>query len=92
MSHFKLPSPGEIIPTVEVIGYEHLRAVFVSPDGKESVPSGGGVSIIHLRFPGGSPFSVTVSVGDFDKIVLPELQKIYLQRSTAQTIPPEPKS
>jgi hypothetical protein len=59
--------------TLEVLGWDEFRGVFVSPGGKDLVP-GNAMVILHLRVPGGAPFSVTVDGAAFDSILFPALE------------------
>jgi hypothetical protein len=71
----KLPSHGEFLPTLEIIGWEEKRTIFWNEEKKELVPGGTGVILLHMRFLNGLPFTVTVGDYDFREFVLPKIEE-----------------
>ncbi len=73
---------NEVLATLEIVGFEEIRGVVgcrsASDPSKfeELVPTLNEVSILHVRFPGGQPFCVTVDGATFAKVSDPLLNGI----------------
>lgn len=93
----------EVLSTLEIVGFEELRGVVGrrdpgAPDRFEAlVPTVNEVTILHVRFPGGPPFCVTLDGSTFAKIGQPLLNGILKKsevlrdsRSKMPSVPPTP--
>lgn len=75
-------TPPEVLATLEVIGFDEMRGVIAkrspgSPDRIDDLqPTLNEVTILHVRFPGGQPFCVTLDGNTFGKVGQPLLNGI----------------
>jgi hypothetical protein len=78
----------EVLSTLEIVGFEEHRGTVArrdpnAPDRFDAlIPTLNEVAILHVRFPGGPPFCITVDGATFAKVNQPLLNGI-LKKSEA---------
>ena len=77
-----------VMGRLEILGYDEVRGVIgdVGPRGEgfqSLVPTKNPVAVVHVRFPGGEPFSMTVDGETFNREFLPA----FKAREEAATSP-----
>lgn len=72
----------QVIATLEILGFDEHRGVVSrrdanNPDRVEAlIPTLNEVAILHVRFPGGQPFCLTVDGATFAKVNQPLLNGV----------------
>jgi hypothetical protein len=75
-------APHEVLAHLEVVGFEEVRGVVARRDPnrpdhiEELFPTVNEVAILHVRFPGGPPFCVTMDGRTFEQVGMPLLSGI----------------
>jgi len=93
----------ETLATLEILGFDETRGIIArrsrqTPDRIDELePTLNEVAILHVRFPGGPPFCVTLDGATFEKVGQPLLNGILRKseelrdsRSKLPSIPPTP--
>lgn len=68
----------KVLGGLELLGWAQHRNIFprkadIGDRIEELIPSSTTLCVLHLRFPGGKPFSVTIDEATFVQVVLPVL-------------------
>lgn len=72
----------EVLSTLEIVGFEEVRGIVARRDPnhpdriEELFPTVNEVTILHVRFPGGEPFCVTMDGKTFERVGMPLLSGI----------------
>jgi hypothetical protein len=93
----------ESLATLEVIGFDEIRGVVArrSPGAPDRIdelqPTLNEVTILHVRFPGGPPFCVTLDGATFGHVgspllsgILKKSEELRDSRSRLPSVPPTP--
>lgn len=92
----------QVLAVLEILGFDEVRGVVSSKDPenpdvvKDLSPTLNEVAILHVRFPGGEPFCLTLDGATFAKVNQPLLNGIFKKseelRESRSKIPAAPSS